>query len=558
MKKIIVTGLLIGCVYSLLLNAHALVHVSKGTLSPVDLGIAVESADEAHYFALAQKLAQGHWSLGSASLKEHQSDAGNVIFGPLPQAMLMRFSGWSVTTVALIGDIVFPILAALVLFLICTSFFKNRWQSALVTVTVMNAIGLGWQRSVNPQITVLLFLCFVLLLLQVNRNRWILMTRGLLIGIFLFVQIHFALFCVLTEALIAGMRLLRKEKFQRIAQDTGWILIGFAPFFALEIVVLLQSHDAMAIADFRRRMGVIPSHLPANPVLQLQLLIALAALAWMQRRKKMERSIEILISLLVTGLIVLNQSVIHGIDAIFGLYYSGILHLILWLSAGVIIVRLSKIPVIATCVITLAMLLSLQPIVREAFSSQLQVETNRAAFDASKKMEVIEYLKTLSGEQVIAAPLPLADIIPTFTKHFVLFNHYSRFGLGPDKEIAERYLTEKTLFGAPTIDMQDTTYGIMQGQYAGNVAGRHNFFCRIRSALLRRTPDCLTTLREQIFHQDLIPLLDSGTIDPIAMIRKYHVDILVSDLPLSPDVQKECPLRKTIGTYAIRTCSLDY
>lgn len=66
----IVLSILIGVLYTLVLNTSSIRAWTENRLTVVDLGAEINSADEVYYFALINDVRDGHLNLGNASLFE--------------------------------------------------------------------------------------------------------------------------------------------------------------------------------------------------------------------------------------------------------------------------------------------------------------------------------------------------------------------------------------------------------------------------------------------------------------------------------------------------------
>ena len=170
-------------------------------------------------------------------------------------------------------------------------------------------------------------------------------------------------------------------------------------------------------------------------------------------------------------------------------------------------------------------------------------------------MDVLDTLGSESGQHVVLAPFEIGNIIPVYTRNFVLMNRYSRFGIATDIDLTKRFLLYRSLFpnSDPLID--DVTHSLVLGQYAGNTAARKRTTCRILASISGEKIDCSVTIRSQIYHQELITLLDDKRMpDRVALMREFGVDRLILKTPLPKELSPICTKQKTIDDWTIYAC----
>lgn len=542
-----VVGFCIAAVFTLLLNAASLRSFAHGRLTMTQLGLDNISADEAHYFAMIKDAAEGSVNLGNTSLKEHRSDPNVSTFAPLLQGSLMRFFGLRLESVILLGDILFPFFGAFILFMILSAFRFTMIDAALVTLFSLSSVA--WQRSVNPQISVpLLLLCIGLFLLSFRASKRQLLLQGLLTALLVFVHVLYAEFLIASELVLLTLRLLFLQKNRRLVFQRS-LLTVLPTLIACGIKILITGSMSSEVSvDTYRRLGMIPSHLPAAPMMQLTILLTLALFLLFRKRKLCGASpiFDGLSLLLIGGLFCLNQSIVSGFDLVFGLYFAVpivILLRMMWLG---LLLSFAPIPLLVRRVLAaLLVIASLLPV----FSAL----NDRSVRDDSYDVVIAALASEPTKEEVILAPIEVSNLIPVLTSHFVVFNQYAHFEPALDSEMTDRFLLEKSLF--PIVREEgDPLFSWVFGLYAGNLAARTRTACRIEAFFTHE--DCKKDPRSFVFHQDLLKRLEAGTVDRKAMLKKFQVDLIVSENKLPPDIRSLCPLEKSIGSYRIYRCTL--
>lgn len=217
------------------------------------------------------------------------------------------------------------------------------------------------------------------------------------------------------------------------------------------------------MADTQRRFGLISSHLPTYPTMQAAIVIALLALAimFLWKRSTMESAEKRLTILLVAALLALNQSVFTGFDAMFRSYYRVPFTILLWLTTGVIVLRifgtvqgrprtvsqrLGYGALFALSILTLA---------QSTLVDYRATAVNAERLEEESVTDVVAWLNAIPKREIVAAPLLFADLVPALTHHSVLLSHYARFGVVTDAELADRFLLQRSLY--PAHDYPRTT-----------------------------------------------------------------------------------------------------
>lgn len=544
-------GFIIASAFTLVLNASSIQGFFQGHLTFFDLGFENISADEAHYFAMIKDTADGLFNLGNSSLQEHKSDPNVSTFAPLLQGSLIRFFDIDFTTAIFLGDIFFPFLGILVLFIVLVLLRFSLFDATVLTLYSLSSVA--WQRSINPQISVPLFLlaagAFLLTHARPSRRMWI--VQGAATAALIFVHVLYAELLLLAELCVAFHHYVRSGEARRriVLRVCCTVVPAFVAFVVKVLLTAGLSPDVLS--DTYRRLGMIPSHLPAAPMLQLQIVLTLAILFVLKRRKLIiEHAIQESFSfLLIATLLCLNQSIVSGVDLVFGLYFAvpaAIFLRLLWMS-----VILSFIPIplrVRRILAVLIVAFSLLPLMRLALQE-------RSAENEAVRMyaPLIAWLVSEPGDKVILAPIEIANLIPIVSSHSVVFNQYAHFGSASDEELADRFLLEKSLF--PIVREEgDPLFSWVFGLYAGNLSARSRTACRLFDPFARDA--CTNDPRSFVFHQDQLKRLEAGTVGRKKMLEKFNVDFIISETELSPDLLSLCPFDRTVAAYRVHRCSL--
>lgn len=541
-------GFLLGIVFTLVLNASNIRAWSEQRLTVADLGAEIGSADEVYYFALMQDVRDGHLNLGNASLLEYQDAPAVAGFALLPQGLLAAYTRLELATVALAGDILFPLFVTALAFLIFRRFLGSDVFSALSALAFMCYWGGGWQRSMHPQVTMVVFLLSLLAFVSDPDGRKM-YPRAAALFLLLIVQPIHAAYMLTAEGIDALLDWRRSKNLLSVLKKR-WPLAVYVLAALLLQFGLQYGADATVLAETYRRRGLILSHLPTAPLIQILILILLAFVFWIVRTKRAtDAASRIVPILLVSGLVVLNQSIVHGRDAVFGLYYRYPLSFVLWLTAAWVVCRLLPrriVPVLAVLVFTYKGLHMLQEMIQ---ITQPRNFARSVEFRDSDLRGVMQELSRRPRTEVVLGPIDISNLVPVLTQHYSLFTQYAHFEFAPDRELAERYLLLKTLFPLPpehTVEGDPLVFGI----FAGNAYARNKTMCRLHLT----TVGCDKKLPDFIADQSVRMLIESGSIDQLALLKRFGVTTVVTERPLPLFMQSACKEPVRVGRYSIFSC----
>lgn len=541
-------GILLGIAFTLVMNTANIRAWTEQRLTIADLGAEIGSADEIYYFALMQDVRDGHLNLGNASLFEYQNAPAVAGFALLPQGLLAAYTRLELATVVLLGDILFPLITTALAFLIFRRFFGSDVLSALFALAYMCYWGGGWQRSMHPQVTMVAFFLSLFAFVS-DPDGTKMYPRGAALFLLLVVQPIHAAYMLTAEGIDALLHWKASKNLLSVLRKR-WPLAVYVLAALLLQFGLQYGADATVLAETYRRRGLILSHLPTAPLTQIVILVLLGFSVWLMRTKRTSDSASRLVPiLLVSGLVVLNQSIVHGRDAVFGLYYRYPLSFVLWLSAGWVVLRLLPrrlVTVLAVLACTLSGLHMLQEMIQITQPRNL---ARSIEFRDSDLRGVMQELAKRPRTEVVLGPIDVSNLVPALTQHYSLFTQYAHFEFAPDKELAERYLLLKSLFPLPpehTVEGDPLVFGI----FAGNAYARNKTMCRLRLT----TVDCDKKLPDFIADQSVRTLIESGSIDELALLKRFGVTTVVTERALPMFMQTHCKDPVRVGRYTIFSC----
>ncbi len=521
--------------------------------------------EESFYLSLIREASEGHVFLGNSSLREHRSDRSIVTFFPHLPALFMRIFALSLPTALFLTDLLFPFLTTLFFFLAWRGIFRNDLLAGGVTLIAIGAWEGGLLNVVNPKMVMTLAAAYSALYFGTQHpSKLHYALRGGLLGITLYTYPHYFLLFGSFEVADFLRRLVKRARLQ--IRDFQELIILSLSTFIISLPYLFLSGlggKSAASLDLWYRQ-VIPSRLPAHPTLQIALLLTIALCFFIFKKKSAEEvknrippEDQILTSLFA-GLLVLNQSLLHGLDIMFGLHYRLPLKMLIWIAVVFAVSRiirkasLYRTPVIVLAAYSLFSIITLS-------GPLLSPERNRIAeaFTASDLPKVIMWLNT-QEESVVLAPHELSEIIPVYTPHYVAWNGYANYQSVTDAELARRYVLQELVEPQSEVE-RDRSYPQVFSVYAGNLAARERTWCQVKSFFRKSKAECSVSTPSKIRNQEALKNLEENLahLSPelfLTLLREFHVDVIVAENPLPPIITRECPEGQSIGAYTIYTC----
>ncbi len=550
-RQTVVFAFVIALGFTLFLNAWTLVRLAGGQVNISYLND--NYIDDRFYFSTIAKVGHGQPALGHSSYLEHRGDRAPVTLAPVLEGLMMRWSGLPLTATVLLGDLLFPFLALFLLTLGLIPFLRgSRIAAGAAALAIGCDIGLAWFRASNPQVpfvAVGLWLAATLALPRDTRNAF---ARGAILGCLTWVQVVYASFFLVADAALFADDLLAHRSPPRVLRDglaygAGLLLLVFPRF-------LLPSPPDVSQDTFYR-LGIIRDHLPSGPGWQAILLLLVVALlaAWKWKRQWMTQGIRRCLVLLAASVLALNLPVFTGFDAVFVSYYSGLLRILLILTAASAVVSVIPREQWKKWMFAGWALCSLLSFATALAAQDSAAAARAAEFAGSDTARVLAWLQAQPGPLVVASPKPLNEWIPSQTPQYDLFNEYGWNLPMTDTELARRYALQASLI--PSSRAKDATYTVVFGGFAGLTAAKERTFCRMKDALLRAHDDCAVDAPPLIRHQELLPVVDHLRIDAAEAMKDFHVSMVITDgNDLTPDVEKFCAQDRVIGSFTVWRC----
>ena len=540
--------------FTLALNARNLSRAFRGALTAASL--TEHYIDERYYMATIGKVGKGESVFGHASFLEHRNDAPSASLAPAIEGLLMRWLHLSLPYAVLLGDVLFPFLAIALLTLGLQSLSGGSlFMAGAVAVIIGSDIGTYWFRSANPQIPfVMVMAWFTAAFVMHSSSVKASATRGVITGLMTWVHLVYASFFVIADAVFLVAEFLQHRSWKRfLQQGAAYGLV----FIVCVLPRLLLSLSPEVAQDTFYRLGVVLSHAPSAPRMQIVLLCFLVVLLFYRWQQKRWPSIWVYrcFLLLVAALIGLNQTVIHGFDLTFVSYYQPLIRIVLLLTVCGFVIAVLPFQSWRRWVIggiALLFIVRFQSSV-SALTKEMHAET--LLYEQSGAPQVIAWLREQQGPLVIAAPNILNEWIPGETQHYVLFNEYGWNQPMSDTELAERYALQVRLI--PSSVSKDKTYTFVFGGHAGLQAAKERTICRIRRMLLRTDEDCVNDPRSLIRHQELLPVVDYAAVDVSAMMRKYYVEYVVTQGEDKGELPAFCRRQEQIENFTVWNCRSD-
>ncbi len=252
--------------------------------------------------------------------------------------------------------------------------------------------------------------------------------------------------------------------------------------------------------------------------------------------------------LLIAGLIVLSQSLVHGRDAVFGLYYRLPMLFVMWVSVSWMLKQYVT-RFVAYLLVLATLSFSVFQIFQEMNTVTVRNAERAAVFRNSDQSAVLHELSERLAPAVVLAPIEISNLIPVLTSHYSLFTQYAHYEYASDRDLAERYVLQNSLFPLPleqTVEGDPLVFGI----YAGNVFARTKILCRLHLV----TTGCDKKLPDFILDQNVRTFVDAGVIDQQALLRQFGVTVVITDKKLPASIMHACKEPVSVGRYTMFTC----
>jgi hypothetical protein len=415
--------------------------------------IVIESSDEEFYITRIHEVADGHIWAGHPYMYERRDQ--HYPLGNFWEAVLglpMRWFDFEIKTVMSIADAFFPLLLVLLLWRAVKPVLPEyRWRILLIGILFLGFEMHWWKRPISQQETVVLPLLWLWAALSPMRATMKLtIVRSLLIGFMTLSYPFHWTFCLAAEALLCIKHLMTEKNtaslIKRIAATTLPFIIAALPW----TLMMLSIRGNTDYTETLERLGMLTRHLPSGLPLQAILVVA-GAFTLLMRRKvsASDKAIpNVLLILLLTGLIVLNQPLITGKEAEFSSHYRQIIVFPLWIALlwnmRILLLRLRYLtPVLIACAFLFL-------IVRTAQSMSIQwktYETNRLHTSQRESMnDMMERMQMIEGEAVVLTDDDIGRNLTLYTHHYPFFVYETHMYLTDNETIWNRFSVQQALF----------------------------------------------------------------------------------------------------------------
>jgi hypothetical protein len=327
----------------------------------------------------------------------------------------------------------------------------------------------------NPQVTMTVFLLSLLAFVSDSDGQRF-HERGIALFMLLLVHPIFAAYILTVEGLDALLDWKRSQSFISVVRRR-WPLSAYLIAFGLLHIGLQRNADPAILAETLQRRGLILSHLPTAPGMQIILMMLLGGWYWLRRTGRAGQSLIIPIAL-IAGFVVLNQSLVHGKDAVFGLYYRYPLSFVLWLTLGWMAVTLMPRRFIPVLVMLLLAMTGLHMLRDMTLTTEPRNRLRSTELRNSGLLSVMEELAKRPRTEIVMGPIDVENLVPVMTSHYALFTQYAHFEYAPDRDLADRYVLQRSLFPLPTTHTVEG-HPLVFGIFAGNTYARAKAACKL-------------------------------------------------------------------------------
>lgn len=419
------------------------------------------SDDEVYYQARIAEVTRGRLAIGNAYIKEHEADP--FLQPPVAEwlvAGIVWTTGLAVPAVTILGDIIFPFIGFLLLYLLFWRLMRVRYLALVYSSVFFLLFIQTFGRPISPQITSLFMFVGLYLIYLIYPKRKNLPSNssalhfllGLDIGALLFISPYYwTALAVLYFLLIAGKAWFEKTYVPTL-KKVGWFLLAFLPCALLYGFYFHRASTLPGYIDSAERFGLISSHLPGS-FTNIFLGILFAILVWLARKILSKENLILVISLVVSIFILNWQNVITGRSLQFSSHY-----LLVTILYGILIMsvvyrswldlkkeeREKTGKKIGLALITLLLILGYrQQGEFRGFWSKWLYRPNQVTMAFLKQQtSVFAWLnKNTSADSVIyTLGSDYSFLLPVYTHNKAYYNFYATLFVMPNRETEDRWL----------------------------------------------------------------------------------------------------------------------
>jgi|GEM_PF-5816591 len=512
------TGVLVAIAATLIINLP-LWHGLATTDEWARPDVVNESSDEEFYLTRVREVADGHPSIGHPYVYERRDQRyplGNLFEVILGTAM--RVLHLDIKTMSLAGDAFFPFVLVLILWNATKHVLpEKRWRLLLVGILFLGFEMTWWKRPVSPQALTVLPLLWLWAAFSPRAGTFGLTAlRGALIGLMLLSYPFHWTYCLVAEAFFLLMQL---------RNDPDWSL-GVKRFLILVVPLViigspwiigtLNMSGNAAYAETLERLGLIDRRFPSGLPLQVLLVASMVMILLAARKTGRTHTAQVLMVLLVSGLVVLNQPLLTGKEAEFSSHYRQILFFPLWIAVLAAIRSLLNNKISLSWTITLLGLCVVGIHTIQATDAQWNIfEERRTAFETrEKRMRIMDELSKLPGQQHIVTDDDVAWDLTVYTPHYPYFRYETYMYLMDNDTLWDRAAVQRSIYSGAAIQPR-----ALIGSSYQNRALHAATICRFQN-IFRRSKEPCTFPSESFLPERWRFFVESQPLQPDIVLQK--------------------------------------
>lgn len=492
-----------------------------------------------YYLSLINESSKGNWALGSPYLKEWRFEpylypALNINAAGLAKKIL----GWDIKTYALAaGYLAIFTISVLLITAFLALFNFNYFGYLIAAFYIFFPRWIEWNRTLSPEINFIPFALFFI----AYFSRWTFWKRelafGLLAGLLFYVYPYYWTFALALLVISDLLEFFRQRKIIREYLYKYLIIVILSSWY---FVHLWQLHQLSYYQESIIRIGALYSRFPAGLYTQAFLLFSLAI--FLVSRKYFSKDFDRVIAGLLTGLVVLNQQLITGMQLEFNSHYLPTILLFLtvfWF--GMALMLAENFTRYKKFLAVLAILASLGAVANRIYD--LRYPAGREVYTAGRADAVVNwFLENEIRDAVIYAPQDIREDITLWTNNYLYFDPGQELQLMPTAELINRF----------------TYYDLANSDITENLFQRHNMIFGMTFVERWQKDTVINKIKSLLLRKELktAPLKDYVTYDFGAIYQKrinpdpaefnkyldkYQVDYLVYRQADRDSIYQEVP-----------------
>lgn len=386
--------------------------------------------DQNYYLARIQEVREGHLVSGNPYLAEYQGIApvsvslGEYILALLPQSLPLY--------ALIFGPIIFLLGYA-------TARRLGAPRSFALMATLLICCGtyfFTYARPISPQFNLIFWLATVLGLFSMAERptwRWAALQAAIIGALFYLYPYYW------THLLaVYGLVFLIYRSPKILALGVGAAALGSGALWLSFAARGLAYYD-----ESLARLGFIATHTPSGVGVALASSVLVAAGLWRAwKQKRMTRTLILAASLVMGGVIAMNQHLVTGANMEFSSHYGPLIVIADIFFALAVISTFEWWPALSKNWVRIPafvlLVLWCAPFVASPYLFAEKQKGTDAAY-----APVMKWLKAnTEPDQVVYAPEELSVMIPAYTEANVLYARAANFGLMPDTDVVDRFIIQ--------------------------------------------------------------------------------------------------------------------